>query len=185
MDIQTIISEADARIPNAFTPGQKVTWLNEINNEFFDVVKIPKSAPITTVANSGTYVLPNDVRAKNIQKVIVGKSLYPSFLNEDVAPGLNYHLFDDTGATLTLNPAPSAAAIPGIVKYNRVAITTFLVGTLTAIPDAPAEYHWIYILGLCERIAKTMQDTILANNYANDYQKNLIIAQQNFARTAG
>lgn len=182
MDIQTIISEADARIPNALATGQKVTWLNEVNNEFFDVVKIPKAVPFNTAANSATYVLANDIRAKNIEKVVIGKSLYLSYLNQDVGPGLNYHLFDDTAATLTLVPAPTTANVSSIVKYSRISTTTFLVGTLNASPDAPAEYHWVYILGLCEKMATAMDDIPRSSNYGQQYRAQLTVAQANYQR---
>lgn len=182
MQLSQIIAEADVRVPNSFTDAQKVTWLNEINNEFFDVVKIPLTATFTTTASGATYVLASDVRAKNISKVHVGNGIYGSFLYSNVPPGQNYHTFNDTNSTLTLAPAPTVAGLAGIVKYFKIATTTFLSSALTVQPDAPTEYHWIYILGLCEKIAKSIPDVSLANNYAQDYQKNLVLAQQNYLK---
>jgi hypothetical protein len=182
MKLSEIIAEADVRVPNSFTDAQKVMWLNEINNEFFDVVKIPRTATFSTTAGTATYVLANGIRAKNINKVHVGNGIYGSFLYGNVPPGQNYHLFDDTNSTLTLAPAPTVAALQGIVKYYQVATTSFVSTALTVTPDAPAEYHWVYILGLCERIAKTIPDVSLANNYAADYQRNLVLAQQNYLK---
>lgn len=182
MQLSAIIAEADVRVPNPFGDPQKVMWLNEINNEFFDVVKIPKVVTFTTAAGTPAYATAADVRGKNITAVRVGKGLYPSFLYEQVPPGQNYHLFDDTSTQITLSPAPTQALIPGIVRYNRISTSTFTSTALTVEPDAPTEYHWVYILGLCERIAKAIPDVTLANNYAADYLKNLQIAQQNYNR---
>ena len=55
-----------------------------------------------------------------------------------------------------------------------------MVSELSATPDAPSEFHWTYILALCERIAKAMNDVPLANNYANDYRGQLSVAQESY-----
>lgn len=182
MDIGTIIAEADVRVPNSLASAQKVTFLNEVNNEFFDIVKIPKTATFTTAASVATYLIGADVRAKNITKVIVGKSLYPSFLYEDVGPGLNYHLYDESTGNLILSPVPTRVGLAGIVKYLRPPTTAFVTGTLTAQPDAPAEYHWVYILGLCEKIALAIDDVPRSANYGQQYRAQLSIAQANYAQ---
>lgn len=181
LTIEKIIEEADLRVPNAFSTPDKVDWLNEVNREFFDVVKIPALASFTTEAATADYPLENDVRSKNITKVMVGNSIYRSMLYEDVNPGHNYFTFDDVAGAITLEPQP-ATGKKGIATYNKIGTTNFISTTLTVNPDAPEEYHWLYILGLCERMAKAMNDVTLANNYANDYRNNLMLAQQNFQR---
>lgn len=180
MDLTSIIAEADVRVPNSFDNAQKVSWLNEINNEFFDAVKIPKTAVFSTVSGTATVTLPTDVRGKNIERVNIGKGVYPSFLYEDVPPGRGYHTFDDVGKILTIVPTPTAV-LSGIVKYYQISTTTFISTTLTAIPDAPAEYHWVYILGLCERIANALDDIPRASNYGQQYRGQLAMAQANYA----
>lgn len=178
--LSAIIAEADARVPNAFDDAQKVSWLNEVNNEFFDVVKIPAVYPFTS-NTSGSYVLPTSVRSKNVELVIVGTRNYSSAQYAALNPGRNYWTLDDSNQTLTISPDP-VTGDKGMVRYSKIPMTTFVAGTLTAVPDAPDEYHWVYILGLCERIAKAMDDVARGNNYAGDYRANLQIAQQNFQR---
>lgn len=182
LTLEDIIAEADVRVVNSFSDAQKVTWLNEVNQEFFDVVKIPKTVSFTTINGTGEYTLNTDIRGKNIDLVHVGNGIFPSFLYDKVNPGTNYHTFNDDTHKITLSPTPSSV-IAGIVRYHKIGITTFVSSGLTATPDAPAEYHWIYVLGLCERIAKAMDDLGKANNYANDYRNSLLIAQQNYKKT--
>lgn len=182
MNLSEIIGEADVRVPNGFDNAQKVTWLNELNNEFFDVVKIPKSASFTTTANIATVVVaPTDVRGKNIDRVHVGRGIFPSFLYQEVQPGRGYHTFDDSSRTLTVVPTPTAA-LAGIVKYFQISTTTFVSNSLTASPDAPAEYHWIFILGLAEKIAAAMDDIPRSSNYGQQYRAQLTVAQANYQR---
>lgn len=176
--LSAIITEADVRVPNIYDSAQKVSWLNEVNNEFFDVVKIP--AVYSFVSNSsGSYVLPTGVRSKNIDMVTVGTRGYSSAQYESLQPGRNYWTLDDANQTLTISPDPLSGD-KGLVRYRKIPTTTFVVGTITATPDAPDEYHWLYILGLCERIAKAMDDMVKGNNFAAEYHNNLSIAQANF-----
>jgi len=166
---------------NAFAADQKVDWLNEVNYEFFDIVKIPRVFNTTANGTANTYTLPNDCREKNIRKVVAGANFYRSMVYEDITAAFNYFTLDDTTFILTLQPKPPTGAL--IVVYDKISSTPFVATNLGATPEAPPEYHWIYVLGLCTRMAKSMNDVSLANNYENDYKSNLQIAQQNYLRS--
>lgn len=180
LTIEEIIDEADIRVPNSFNATEKIDWINQINQEFFDVVKIPAIATFSADGNTSSVTLDSEVRAKNITKVRVNHSIYKSMLYENVNPGHNYFVFSDSTHALTLTPKPPEGT--GLVVYNKIGTSNYTTGNyIQDSPDAPAEYHWIYILGLAERIAKAMNDVSLANNYAADFRNNLMLAQQNFA----
>lgn len=181
MLISEIIKEADARMPNSFSDAQKVTWLNEVNNDFFEVVKIPKVAYFDTRTAMNVYAIPGKIRSKTIDRVMVGSSVYESAQFGGMIPGRQTWSFDDDTGKLTLQPAPIDQE-KGVIRYHKIADTTFVTTNTAVKPDAPEEYHWIYILGLCERIAKSMDDVVKANNYSADYRANLLIAQQNYQR---
>jgi hypothetical protein len=180
MNLQLIIDEADVRVPNAFAVDQKVDWLNEINYEFFDIVKIPKSASVAVDGIATQFTIPTDVREKNIRKVVVGSNYYRSIVYEEITAAFNYYTIDETTNKINFTPKPPAGT--AVLIYDTMGVIPFVSTTLTAIPVAPTEYHWIYVLGLCVRIAKAMSDVVLANNYENDYKGNLMIAQQNYLR---
>jgi hypothetical protein len=180
VNLQVIIDEADIRVPNAFPADQKVDWLNEIHNEFFDIVKIPKATTVTTDGIAVQFTVPTDVRGKNVRKVIVGSNFYRSMIYEDITAAFNYYTIDDATAKINFTPKPPAGT--AVIVYDQMNTTSFVVGTLTATPDCPVEYHWIFVLGLATRIAKAMNDVNLANNYENDYKNALSVAQQNYAR---
>jgi hypothetical protein len=178
MDLRTIINEVDIRIPNTYTNTQKVDWLNEVNNEFFDIVKIPITFAATT--NGEPIVVPANVREKNIRKVLVDTEFYRSFNYENTSSAMNHYYLDENGS-LVLSPPANDSNV--LVVYDKIGTFNFTSNDLAKEPEAPAEYHWLYILGLCVRIAKTQNDVTLANNYENDYKNALLIAQQNYART--
>lgn len=181
MNLSTIIEEADVRVPNAFSDAQKIDWLNEVNNEFFDIVKIPKLHQVQTDGIANNVTVPADVREKNIRKVIIGSTYFRSMIYENVTNAFNHYYLDETTNKLTLNPKPQAAQTVTLI-YDKISNTPFISTSLTVEPEAPKEYHWLYILGLCVRIAKAMSDVALANNYESDYKNNLAVAQQNFIR---
>lgn len=178
MTLSTIIAEADARVPNSFNDAQKTSWLNEVNNQFFDVVKIP-AVYVFTSSSLGSYVLPATVRSKNVDLVTVGTRRYTSAQYENVSPGRNYWTLDDANQTLSISPDP-VSGDKGMVRYRKIPTTTFVSTALTATPDAPDEYHWLYILGLCERIANALDDIPRASNYGQQYAAQLTVAQANY-----
>lgn len=180
MNVQTIMDEADVRVPNAFSTAQKIDWLNEVNYEFYDIVKMPRTAPLTLDGVAAYQILPTDVREKNIRKVVVGSNYYRSMAYEEITAAYNYYIVDDSMHRLYLYPRPAAGQ--AIVVYDLMGTTPFTTSQLTDTPTAPDEYHWIYVLGLAVRIAKAMNDVVLANNFDNDYKGNLSIAQQNYLR---
>lgn len=183
LTLQNIIDQADILVPNSESTTNKAVWLNEINQKFFEIVKIPKSSTFTTTLNTATITgLNAAIRGRNIDKVYVGKSLFPSFQYEDVPPGHNYHTFDDDTATLTLSPTPTATGLTGILRWLLTATSTYTSSTLSSSPDAPTEYHFVYIPGLAYKIAETLEDIVKKNNYEKSFMDNLNIAQQNFAK---
>lgn len=179
LTLQQIIQEADVRVPNPFDNAQKISWLNEINLEFFEIVRIPKVYRFMIVCGTETYTLPSVIRSHAIETVRNQTVLYESLQYEKVQPGRNYWIVDDDTHTLTLFPKPSVE-VEALISYRKKAESTYLTSNLSAIPDAPTEFHWAYILALCERIAKAMNDVTLANNYANDYRGQLSIAQERY-----
>jgi hypothetical protein len=181
LTIQQIINEVDTLVPNIFDAQKKLTWVNEINKEFFEIVKIPVVHSFT-VSPGLDNTLPSDVRSRNIDRVQVADSFYLSLQYGRVNPGHNHWFFDDITKTITLNPPPSLIK-SAIVIYHKISTKTFLIASIgTDSPEAPEEYHWIYVLGLAERVAKAMNDVSLANNFGDDYISQLSIAQQNYGK---
>lgn len=182
LTIQQIITEADILVPNVLAAADKVTQLNAINNDFFNVVKIPQLTQFSAVSGQPDYPLPADVRAKNIDLVEVGLLNYRDLLSEDVTPTQITFSFDDTTNKLTLSPAPYQNGLQGIVRYRRYAATTFTSGNLDAAPDAPSEYHWTYVPALAAWIAQTQDDAAKATMYESQYKVAWNVAVQNYQK---
>lgn len=182
LTLQQIIGEADLLVPNTVSTPDKVTQINAINQDFFNAVKIPKVGRFSGVLGQANYTLPSDVREKNIDLVECGLLKYRDLMSEDVSPTQNNWSFDDITNTLTLSPAPYRNGLPGIVRYHRLATSTFVSGNLTAQPDAPAEYHWTYVAALCAWLALTQDDASKAALYEGQYKSAWNVAAQNYQK---
>lgn len=180
LTLQQIIGEAYTLVPNEVPTTEQIVWLNAINQDFFNVVKIPKIYRFTTTSG-GSYALPVDVRQKNIDYVQIGVLKYRDLDENQIAPLQNAYSFDDVSKTLTLSPAPYQSGLQGIVRYYRIATTTFLTSNMNAVPDAPEEFHWTYIPALASYLANTQDDTSNAANYENMYKNAWAVAVQNYS----
>lgn len=184
LTLEQIISEAYTLVPNEVPTTEKIIWLNAINQDFFNAVKIPKLYRFTS-STTGAYAAPVDMRQKNIDYVQIGVLKYRNLDEDDVGPLQNAFSFDDTTKTLTLSPAPYQSGLQGIVRYYRIATTTFLSSNLNATPDAPEEFHWTYIPALASYLANTQDDTSNAANYENMYKNAWAVAVQNYSNGVG
>lgn len=182
MNIQTIINEADILVPNEVNTADKVIVLTALNQDFFNVVKIPRTAPFTPIKDQATYTLPSEVRLKNIDLVMCGVVKYKELLPSISNPMQNTFTYDDSTYVLTLRPAPYQAGLQGLVRYSRIATTTFSASNLSAIPDMPEEYHYSLVLGLADYLAQTQDDGAKAGNYENQYKAMWNVAAQNYAK---
>ena len=181
LTLQQIIDEAATLVPNEVPVADQVVWLNAVNNEFFNVVKIPVIARFTAVKDQADYVLSSNIQERNIDIVNVGVLKYRSLDVDNISPLQNAYSFDDTTSTLTLTPAPYQSDITGVVRYRRVATTTFTSSNLSAVPDAPDSFQWTYIVALSAYLANTQDDTENATNYEAQYRSAWSAAAQDYA----
>lgn len=181
--LSEIIAEADELVPNEYSSNEKLPWLNAINQEFFDVVKIPFVEFFKSVKGVDNYSLLGNIKEKDITKVMIGNLKYRSFNYEDVQPAQNWFIYDGSLKLLTLSAPPPQDGIRGLIRYFQSPVKVFGSGNVnTFTPDAPEEYHWIYVIGLAEYIAKANEEDEKAQNYGIQYRNALTTAAQNFQK---
>lgn len=181
MIIQDIIDQADTLVPNEYETADKVLWLMSINQEFFTVVKCPRTDTFTSVAGLKAYTLTSAIKENTIDRVTAGNLIYRSLNYEDVKPTDNFFTFNETSKLITLSSAPSRSGLSGFVRFHQTSTRVFTVDNVgSAEPDAPEEFQWIYILGLAEYIAKANEEDEKAANYGGQYRAALQVAAQNF-----
>jgi hypothetical protein len=179
MNLSEIISQADALVPNAVSTGDKVIQLNAINQDFFNVVKIPRVYQIGCVSTQSKYKIPDYILQKNVDKVMVGMFQYKSLDNTDVVPTQNAFYINDDTHELTVYPAPYTD-LEMFIRYHKVATSNYTSSNLSAVPDAPLEYHWTYVPALAACLAYTEDDSAKAGNYEAQYKNAWNVAAQNY-----
>lgn len=184
LNIQQIITEADILVPNDVQTADKVVALNGFNQDFFNVVKIPRVISFAPVIDQSDYILSAEVRLKNIDLVSVGVIRYRELLPSTANPLQNTLTFDDSSHVLTLRPAPYASDLQGLIRYARIATTTFTADNLSSAPDAPEEYHWSFIPALASYLANTQDDAIKAANYEVQYKAAWNVAAQAYSEVS-
>lgn len=182
LTLQQIIDQADILIPNVQTTADKVTQLNAINNDFFNLVKIPNLAYFNGIKGQANYALSADVRAKNIDYVKAGLLQYRKLDADLVRLTDNTFNYDDESNTLILSPAPYRNGLQGIVRYHLVATTVFNSSNLNIQPDAPAEYHWTYVPALAAWIAQTQDEIAKVATFEAQCKTAWNVAAQNYQK---
>jgi len=180
MNLQQIINEADLLVPNEVPISDKVMWLNALNQDFFNVVKIPRVISLNPLVDQSTYTLSAEVRLKNIDLLTVGLIKYKELLPTAPNPLQNTYTFDDSTYTLTLRPAPYSSGLQGVLCYSRIATTNFTPSDLSAVPEAPEEYHWSFIPGLASFLASAVDDDVKSSRYEAQYKTAWNKAAQNY-----
>ena len=177
-----IINEADLLVPNEVPLADKIIVLNSLNHDFFNVVKIPRTTSFVPVKDNDMYTLSSEVRLKNIDLVMCGVVKYKELLPTAPNPMQNTFTYDDSTYKLTLRPAPYQNGLQSLVRYSRIATTTFSAVNLNVSPDMPEEYHYSLVLGLASYLAQTQDDAVKASNYENQYKVMWNVAAQNYAK---
>lgn len=181
MKISEIIGEANILVPNEVDNVDKVIWLNSLQHDFFNVVKIPKLVTFLPIKGQSQYSVGSDVREKNIDLVMVGVIKYHKLIPETTNPLQNTYFFTESDKKLNLYPSPYQDGLTGFLRYNQISTTVFVSTDLTKIPDIPEEYQWTLIPGLASFIANTQDDAIKASNYEQQYKATWNVAAQNYA----
>lgn len=170
LTLQQIIDEAYTLVPNEVPVADQVIWLNSVNQDFFNTVKIPRIFKFTTVRDQADYVTSTDVQMRNIDLVHAGMLKYRSLDDDSLQPLQNAWSYDDVTHTITLTPAPYNDGLAGVLRYRRIATTTFTSSNLTVTPDAPDEWQWTYIVALASYLANTQDDSQKATMYEAQYK---------------
>lgn len=183
LTLQEIIARADGLVDNAVDADDKLAYLSDLNREFFELVKIPVIYPFNIFAGLDVYTLPTAIRSKNIDSIATDVGTYESYSFEGGAlVGRNAWIMDDATGQLTLTPEPYDDGI-GRIRYFKRAAIFYTAGTaLSTVPEVPEEYQGVLVHGLCEKLAKAMDDDFKGSNYNREYQNGLLIAQQNYGK---
>lgn len=169
MLLTEIIDEADLLVPNEIGISDKVLQLNSINQDFFNIVKIPEMDGFVSIKDQEQYTLGIYVRKRNIDLVFCGVIKYHELTPNITNPLQNTYVFSDSTHEISLYPPPYKTGLRGFVRSHTIATANFTQAYIGVSPDAPEEYHWTYIPALASFLANAMDDSGKSATYENQY----------------
>ena len=167
MNLQKILEQMDARVPNTQTPTTKVLLLNERQKQWFRDFKVPDELQVfDTAPGVSFYPLPSASMAPDTIK--------PGAFTVDGEPYAYRHPGDEADVPfwtiiqgqLFLYPEPTRAATVTILHTPRYADLS--ENNTAAVPSFPADYHMLYVYAGCVDVAEldpTDINIALRNNY--------------------
>lgn len=180
---QNILNDVNLRYRNTFTTDQKLVWMNEEQNELFEILEIdspPINFPLQT--NVQFYPIPLGVEVDRIKTVSI--QVNDTLTTPDFRQ-LPFRMNDDNSYTyvsdLYYTIVGESFFIPnGTVDDRQIYIymdsqpTEITTGNLSSEPSVPVRYQELLKLGLLKRIASARKDTLMRNNYDAEYQEKII-----------
>ena len=177
--VQSLLDDIDARLINTFTATQKISWINDVQNEIWRYMSITDLYEFDTVAGQTTYVMASDMSIDMIESVQVsdstvidgteGYTMYEYAGVDDELSGCQYY---DALGSIGIYPMPSTATGGGYnvkVTYDPSPVQ-LSTNTLTIVPSINAEYQDILKFRAMKVIAQSGNnpDVELANNYQRE-----------------
>jgi hypothetical protein len=176
-----LLPDINLRYRNTFTDAQKISWMNDEQNDIFKMFKIERDpVPVPLVTGSKLYLRPQEikyidqVRAATIQ--VNSDQSNPQFIDLPF-----YRDFNKVGADLSpwytfLGPDKIYINVPNTDLTSRY-VYFFVDATPEPIKDGssqvsvPDKYMEIMKYGVLRRIAEARKDIVMVNNYTNSREE--------------
>jgi len=177
--LQELIDDIDARLPNTYTNTQKISWINDLQNEIWRYMSEEELYEFDTIAGQSIYAMASDMRIDMIKSVLVSNSTtidgtegYTTYKYAGPDDEFGSNAYYDALGSLGIYPVPSSDTGSGYnvkVSYepSPVALST---NTLTTVPGINSEYQDILKFRCMKVIAQSgnSPDVELANNYQRE-----------------
>lgn len=197
LTLTEILADIDTRLPNVFTEGQKINWINMVARKYYKHAPKEIDLQIELTSGIGTYCTEstdgfkfenlNFVKFYNTTAATVASSDEPDYelrskdaLNERGQTG--EFLYNSSGY-LGVAPIPTTTGYKAVVNYNRYPIT-LTSDDGAEYPDIKDGYEEILVFGTMQIMAKSgiSPDIDIANNAQADLTEILSQASLEQAR---
>lgn len=172
MNINEILEQIDVLVPNDLPPHIKLGFLNQVQNQLYRDYPFADSVMTFNITKGNQfYPMPSncvDDRAKNL--TIDGDEIlyYPLFTPVSTDDTAEY--WSIVQGSIFVNPVPTGSALAYFYYEKSPKQLTVADIALATVPDLPADFHELYVLGGCSRVAKASPQTIpLVSMYEADF----------------
>lgn len=184
--LQQLLNDIDLRYRNSFTVAQKLVWMNEEQQELFQIFQFD-SAPYAFQLVQGVrfYPIPDEVDIDRIKVITVqvNDGNPPQFRqldfrrnDDDVEAWINrpWYTIVEKNFYIHLPTETMYEDNRVVYVYHDSPPATITTSDLNKEPSVPVRYQEILKLGVLERIAAARKDVQMKNNYAADKQEKIL-----------
>lgn len=159
MIVAEIIESVDIQVPNSIPVKEKIKWINQIHNQLYRDYPFPDTImTFNTLIGQQFYPLPsNCVEGRIISLIIDGIEVeYVPAASEPTNDTDVYWSIVDNA--IFLNSKPTKVSIC-YLNYRK-SPQQLTVTDMAVEPDLPLDFHELYVLGCCVRVARTSKETL-------------------------
>jgi hypothetical protein len=161
--LKEILAEVDLLVTNSVTVQNKITFINQMQNEIFKEVHPKQNSYLFYTMNGvDMYDLPDDC-GELLELYINGKE-YHKRGKDDRNYGDIYTLVN--GAVL-INPIPDGEYESYF--YYHASPTQLTIDNMNVTPDLPSDFHEVLTLGCARKVALIMKDYDSAKILGDQY----------------
>ncbi|MCK9444975.1 MAG: hypothetical protein M0Q14_10675 [Tissierellaceae bacterium] len=172
--VKELIKDIDERMPNRFSDGTKIRWMNTFQKQIFRKLNIPGVYSFNTIADIGVYKLPDSCSMDLIEEVIYEEIRLPFKSLQQDATGTFYYTI---AGQMGIYPRPEKDDELVTVFY-RIRPKILTEDEMEhEIPEITEDYHELLILHVLITIAKAREDADLANAYTYDLEELILNLQ--------
>lgn len=187
-----LFPDIDLRYRNTFTTQQKITWMNDEQNDIFNTFKID-IGPVNFPLQNGVQFYPLPVTVQYIEQIrtvtiqVGANQTYPEFAE------LPYKRDDDgvladcdwwytiVGQDTMFINIPPTDTVDDYQVYMYLDGAAFQITDATSPISVPQKYQEILKLGTLMRIAAARKDVLMQNNFS--VSRDQIIADMTWTAT--
>lgn len=177
--IQQLLDDINLRYRNTFTPAQKIVWMNDEQNELFEILEID-SVPygFSTVVDQFLYPIDSEIDVDRIKQLTiqVNDTSPADFVDLPFKRTTDEVNVEDYWYTLVernfyVNVPSGAVNDRAVYIYLDSQTIDIDSNLLNVEPAIPKRYQEILKFGVLKRIAAARKDVIMVNNFDATYQQ--------------
>lgn len=167
MKLSEILEQVDIMVPNSLSLPLKISWINQIQSEFYRDYPIPDAThAFETIPGTQVYPLPEDCAENRITSVVIDDRIYPYAAGD--LPSTQIRYWTIVAEQMMIYPEPKKT-MSGFIYY-RPRPPQLTEDDLDEEPLFPSDFQEMLVLGCAARVAKTMPETKdAARVYSNDF----------------
>jgi hypothetical protein len=171
VNLTEIVAEIDEKYPSGYDTASKVRKIDKLQKKLYRTVV--KNTIVTTyelLEDQPQYAL--GIHPSKIREVLVDGKMYEYKQIESQAASRFFYILKE-GATYYIGLYPTPTTETELMIYHYEEPTTVSSADMTVSPDLDADFHDLFVYGICKELAENDRAFDIANGFTRMYQSEL------------